>query len=57
VAQAAARRGVEVKAVEHGPQYVLVLGFAAVDAKEIRRGVRALGEAINEVRGKKKGGA
>ena len=50
VAQAAARRGIEVKAVAHGPQHVLVLGFAAIDAKEIRRGVRALGEAIREVK-------
>jgi DNA-binding transcriptional MocR family regulator len=50
VAQAAARRGIEVKAVEQESQHVLVLGFAAIDAREIRRGVRALGEAIEEVK-------
>lgn len=32
----------------NGNQHILLLGFAAVDAKEIRRGVRELGEAIGE---------
>lgn len=51
VAEEAAKSGVEVRPVglaDTGPdtQHVLQLGFAAVDAKELRRGVRGLAEAI-----------
>ena len=57
VAALAAKRGVEVKAVaprERGRavRHVLQLGFAAVDAREIRRGVRVLGEVVRELRAK-----
>jgi GntR family transcriptional regulator / MocR family aminotransferase len=58
VAERAAEKGIEVKAVPpvgrgRSEQHVLQLGFAAVDGKEIRRGVGVLGEAIREVRSKK----
>jgi GntR family transcriptional regulator/MocR family aminotransferase len=54
VARAAARRDLEIMAfVPPGKggevQHALQLGFAAVDAKEIRRGVRELRKAIDEV--------
>jgi GntR family transcriptional regulator/MocR family aminotransferase len=53
VAQAAAARGVEVTPLSRyrlGPpgREGLQLGFAAVDAREIRRGVRALAIALEE---------
>ena len=51
VAALAAKRGVEVRAVPaaeggRAARHVLLLGFAAVDAAEIRRGIRVLGEVI-----------
>ena len=54
VVAVAAKRGVEIKAVAsaelgRNAQHVLQLGFAAVDAREIRRGVRVLGEVVREV--------
>jgi GntR family transcriptional regulator/MocR family aminotransferase len=53
VATLAAQRGIEVRAVTptegRGAQHVLQLGFAAVDAAEIRRGVRVLAEVVREV--------
>jgi GntR family transcriptional regulator/MocR family aminotransferase len=53
VAALAAERGIEVKAVvpnERGrtAQHVLLLGFAAVDAPEIRRGIRVLAEVVRD---------
>jgi GntR family transcriptional regulator/MocR family aminotransferase len=50
----AAERGVEIKMVPptgRGPrvQHVLQLGFAAVDAPEIRRGIRVLRDVLREV--------
>jgi GntR family transcriptional regulator/MocR family aminotransferase len=53
-AAAAARREVEVAAVDPGdpgaaPRQGLHLGFAAVGATEIRRGVEELGRALEEV--------
>lgn len=53
VATLAAERGVEVKAVAatggRRARHVLQLGFAAVDAPEIRRGIRVLGEVVRKV--------
>lgn len=54
VAARAAERGVEVKAIPPNGsgrrvQHVLQLGFAAVDAPELRRGIRVLAEAVREV--------
>jgi GntR family transcriptional regulator/MocR family aminotransferase len=54
VAALAAKRGVEVKTVastESGRAvpHVLQLGFAAVDAREIRRGIRVLGEVVRGI--------
>ena len=48
---AAAERGLEVKPippVDPGPdaQHILQLGFAAVDTKELKRGVRVLGTIL-----------
>jgi GntR family transcriptional regulator/MocR family aminotransferase len=60
VAALAAERGVEVKAVVSagaGRPHVLSMGFAAVDAAEIRRGVRVLGEVVRSVVGKREGAA
>jgi GntR family transcriptional regulator/MocR family aminotransferase len=57
-AQAAARRGVEVTplgrfARRRQPRAGLLLGFAAVDAREIRRGVEHLAVALSgEIRGR-----
>ena len=56
-AAAAARRGVETIAVsrycrEPIDREGLVLGFAAVDVREIRRGVRELAAALEQIRGK-----
>ena len=50
----AARRGVEVKAIEptggaRTARHALQLGFAAVDTAELRRGVRVLREVIGDV--------
>lgn len=57
VAALAAERGVEVKLVIPGAydpdqRHVLQLGFAAVEPKEIRRGVRVLREVIRSEQGK-----
>ena len=54
VAALAAQRGVEVKAIDpthdgSAERHVLQLGFAAVDAPEIRRGVRVLREVVGGV--------
>jgi len=51
VAALAAERGIEVKAVVAGAgqPHALSLGFAAVDAAEIRRGVRVLGDVVRSV--------
>jgi len=51
VATLAAERGVEVKAIvppesARDARHVLLLGFAAVDAREIRRGVRVLADVL-----------
>jgi len=58
VAALAAKRGVEVKAIAASTsgrkgRHALLLGFAAVDGAEIRRGVRVLGEIVPEAAGKK----
>jgi GntR family transcriptional regulator/MocR family aminotransferase len=60
VAAVAAERGIEVKAVApaekgRGAQHVLQLGFAAVDGREIRRGVRVLKEVVKAVMAEKRG--
>jgi len=52
-AAAAARRNVDVVPLDHYSQgkimpYGLQLGFAALEVKEIRRGVRDLGIALEE---------
>jgi GntR family transcriptional regulator/MocR family aminotransferase len=57
VAALAQKRGVEVKAIVpndsgHKARHALLLGFAAVDGTEIRRGVRVLGEVVREAAGK-----
>jgi GntR family transcriptional regulator/MocR family aminotransferase len=59
VAERAAEKGIEVKAVPpsgrgRNEQHVLQLGFAAVDGQEIRRGVKVLGEVLEEVGAGKK---
>jgi len=51
VAERAAQRGVELKAIapgelQRGAPQVLQLGFAAVDPPEIRRGIRVLREVL-----------
>lgn len=56
-AKAAAQRGVEVTSLHHfyrgsPPRHGLQLGFAAVDAREIRRGARELAIALEGLQGK-----
>jgi GntR family transcriptional regulator/MocR family aminotransferase len=54
VSTLAAKRGVEVKAIDpthdrRAVRHVLQLGFSAVDAPEIRRGIRVLRDVIRSV--------
>jgi GntR family transcriptional regulator/MocR family aminotransferase len=53
VAALAAKRGVEVRAIDpatggRAVRHVLQLGFAAVDAPEIRRGIRVLRDVVGD---------